>query len=125
MAVVGGIFLMAMRIMAKKPSDNLAMLSIILASILAIGCEVPDRAGADNSTRQQPITMAAYNQLKSGMSYEQAVDVLGRQGVEVSSSDVAGYRTVMYIWTNDGTIGNMNAMFQNGKLVQKAQFGLR
>ncbi len=35
-----------------------------------------------------------------------------------------GIKTVMHQWMNsDGS--NMNAMFQNDKLVQKAQFGLR
>jgi hypothetical protein len=34
-----------------------------------------------------------------------------------------GYVSVMYIWKNsDGS--NMNALFQNGKLLNKAQFGL-
>jgi hypothetical protein len=42
----------------------------------------------------------------------------------MSSSNVAGYQTVMYGW-NAWTGAGMNAMFQNGKLVTKAQFGLR
>jgi TM2 domain-containing membrane protein YozV len=36
---------------------------------------------------------------------------------------VLGYTTIMYSWKNpDGS--NMSAMFQNGELVSKAQFGL-
>lgn len=34
--------------------------------------------------------------------------------------------TVMVQWENPGVFaGNMNAMFQNGKMISKAQFGLR
>jgi hypothetical protein len=58
------------------------------------------------------------------MSYEEAVRIIGEPGTEISRSDLAGYTTVMYSWSNTGG-ANMNAMFQNGALVTKAQFGLR
>lgn len=38
---------------------------------------------------------------------------------------MAGITTVMFMWEGTSFGGNMNAMFQNGKLVTKAQFGLR
>jgi hypothetical protein len=57
------------------------------------------------------------------MSYEQVVSIIGASGTEISRSEFAGNLTVMYSWKNaDGS--NMNAMFQNGPLVNKAQFGL-
>lgn len=60
------------------------------------------------------------------MTYAEAVTVLGKQGQETTHSEMAGYKTVMYSWTGSGSIGaNMNAMFQNDKLVTKAQFGLQ
>jgi hypothetical protein len=44
----------------------------------------------------------------------------------MSRSNIAGIVTVMYGWTGRGGMGaNMNAMFQNGGLVMKAQFGLQ
>jgi len=57
------------------------------------------------------------------MSYSEAGCIL-EPGTEMSRSDIAGYTTVMYSWQGPG-LGNMNAMFQNGRLVTKAQFGLR
>jgi Domain of Unknown Function with PDB structure (DUF3862) len=72
------------------------------------------------------VTMANYKRLETGMTYEQVVEILGKQGTEMSSNDIAGYKTVMYMWKSGRfSVGNMNAMFQNGGLVQKAQFGLR
>lgn len=69
------------------------------------------------------ITYQQYSQLIEGMSYEEAVVILGREGVEMSRSDMAGYTTVMYVWENSG-FANLTAMFQNDKLISKAQIGL-
>lgn len=68
-------------------------------------------------------TRAEYSQLREGMTYEEAVRIIGARGDELSRSDLAGITTVMYSWVNDNG-SNMNAMFQNNKLVTKAQFGL-
>jgi hypothetical protein len=70
--------------------------------------------------------MDQYLQLREGMTYAQAISVLGCQGVELSRSDIAGFSTVMYMWDGRGQMGaNMNVMFQNGRLVMRSQFGLR
>ena len=72
------------------------------------------------------VTLANFNSLRSGMSYQQVKAILGKDGTVSSESHVAGYHTIMYSWygpRNDGA--NMNAMFQNGRLINKAQFGLR
>jgi hypothetical protein len=73
---------------------------------------------------EPPVTLAEYSALTEGMSYEQAVRIIGESGTEVSRSEIAGFSTVMYSWQNPGG-ANMNAMFQNGSLVTKAQFGLK
>jgi hypothetical protein len=69
------------------------------------------------------VTRAEYGRLQEGMTYEEAVEIIGVRGDELSRSDLAGITTVMYSWVNDNG-SNMNAMFQNNKLVTKAQFGL-
>jgi hypothetical protein len=74
---------------------------------------------------QSQVTMANYNSINSGMSYEEVVAILGEEGTELSSNELAGYKTIMYQWKGAGFASNMNAMFQNGKLMQKAQFGLK
>lgn len=71
-----------------------------------------------------PVTLTQFARIQEWMSYAEVVDVLGKEGVELSRNYFAGYDTVMYQWVNrDGS--NMNAMFQNDRLIQKAQFGLR
>ena len=76
------------------------------------------------------VTMVNYSRLKTGMTYAQVVKILGKEGIELSSGDIAGIHTAMYQWYGHGISGsvlgaNMNAMFQDGRLVTKAQFGLR
>ncbi len=71
------------------------------------------------------VTKAHYDALQSGMTYGQAISVLGCEGEEMSSSDMAGFKTVMYMWNGNSLGGNMNAMFQNDSLINKAQFGLK
>ncbi len=69
------------------------------------------------------ITKAKYRKIQNGMTYDEVFSIIGEHGEELSSNQIAGIHTVMLMWKNpDGS--NMNATFQNGKLVQKAQFGL-
>lgn len=76
-----------------------------------------------DATLGATITMSKFEQVKEGMSYEQVKEIIGDSGAVISSSELGGVKTVMYQWQNPSG-ANMNAMFQNGKLVNKAQFGL-
>ncbi len=80
----------------------------------------PGVAGSAPATR---VTLGNFNRLETGMSYADVVRILG-PGQELSRSDIAGTTTVMYQWNGTG-LGNMNAMFQDGKMITKAQFGLK
>ncbi|MEI6221159.1 MAG: DUF3862 domain-containing protein [bacterium] len=85
------------------------------------GTTVPEKVEAKSG-----VTLENFNKLKDGMSYKQAVAVLGVEGTILSESNVAGYATKMYTW--EGATGwgaNMNAMFQNDKLMSKTQIGLK
>lgn len=92
----------------------------------ALAAEVAQRRAIARQNGHD-VTLANFNSLRSGMSYQQVVNILGKPGTLVSESNLAGYNTVMYSWQSPrgATGANMNAMFQNGRLVQKAQFGLR
>ena len=71
------------------------------------------------------VNMENYLKLQNGMTYEQVVEMLGEQGEELSSNQIGGTKTVMYMWKAKGFGGaNMNAMFQDNSLMQKSQFGL-
>ena len=83
------------------------------------------RETVTSAVAEPPITLAEFLRIRTGMSYGEVVDVLGEFGEELSRTDLPGIpTTIMYGWRNpDGS--NMNATFQGGSLIQKAQFGLR
>lgn len=73
----------------------------------------------------QTIDKSEFNQIQNGMTYEQVVKIIGNAGELTSENEIAGFKSQMYMWKGHGGIGaNANAMFQNGKLMSKAQFGL-
>ncbi len=72
------------------------------------------------------MSKAEFEALKPGMTYAEATEIIGGPGDLASESEVAGIHTVMYQYEGFGDVGaNANVMFQDGKLVQKAQFGLK
>ncbi len=107
------------------------VLAIIgLLSVIYVSQEInriaQDPFGPSSIGRSEPpvVTLAEYEQIREEMTYEQVRSIIGDPGEELSRSDIAGYTTVMFSWSNPNG-SNMNAMFQNGSLVNKAQFGLR
>lgn len=72
------------------------------------------------------ISKAEFEALSTGITYEKAVEIIGGEGELSSQVDVGGYDTRLYIWKGEGSFGaNANVTFQNGKLVSKAQLGLK
>ena len=74
-------------------------------------------------------TLTAFNGIHNGMSYYDVVRIIGCNGSVLSDSEMAGFKTTMYGWSGKGGFlqpgANMNLMVQNGKVVMKAQFGLK
>jgi len=69
------------------------------------------------------ITLERYQKVQTGMSIAKVETIVG-EGQETSRSEAGGSLAVNYRWQNaDGSI--MNAMFQENKLVTKAQLGLK
>ncbi|MDA1055825.1 MAG: hypothetical protein O3C40_36000 [Planctomycetota bacterium] len=73
------------------------------------------------------LTYAGYVSVTNGMTFKEVVEVLGANYEELSRVDVPGApTTVMFSWKQGGfSIGNCNVTFQGGKVVAKAQFGLK
>lgn len=80
------------------------------------------------NTEDAKITLEEFNQIETGMTYEQVVEIIGTEGTVMSESDITGdgqYKTTIYSWEGEGSLGaNANITFQSGKVVSKAQFGL-
>jgi hypothetical protein len=103
--------------------------AVVLIVLLLAGCTPVGQAGSGTLSsvfNVSAVTLANYTKLESGMTYAQVVQILGEPGEELSRGSFGGTTTVMYMWRGRGRIGaNMNAMFQDDRLISKAQFGLQ
>lgn len=74
------------------------------------------------------ISMAEFEQIKSGMTYEEVVKIIGGEGEVQSEVGAEGdeFYTVAYAFKGEKGFGsNAILMFQGGKLDTKAQAGLK
>lgn len=109
----------------------LIVLGVIGSLTNDISSSKPEAGFKMPSIGKQIVTFDEYQRIKNGMPYMQVVEIIGDEGEEMSRNKIEGVpgvmesiETVMYQWVNSNG-SNMNAMFQNDKLMQKAQFGLR
>ena len=89
---------------------------------------IPTPAPVVAPANKPTMTKAEFDQLKDGMSYEEATKIIGGPGEVMSESGSKGdaAHTVMYTYKGEGSLGaNANVMFQGEKLITKAQFGLK
>lgn len=74
------------------------------------------------------ITLAEYDEIKTGMTFQEVYNIIGGAGEVISEVDLGigeEYRTVIQQWEGVGILGaNANITFQGGKVTVKAQFGL-
>lgn len=74
------------------------------------------------------ISLAEFDQITTGMSYDEVVKIVGGPGQILSQTDLgfgSEYASVMYMWEGEGMVGaNANVMFQGGEVISKSQFGL-
>jgi hypothetical protein len=70
------------------------------------------------------VTMTSFKRIKLNMSYAEVVEILGKEGEEMSSGGAGGITTIMYKWDGGFMVG-VTAMFQDDKLINKSQVGLR
>ncbi len=72
------------------------------------------------------LTEEKFNQIKSGMTYEEVKNIIGSEGSVVSESGDKGteFHTVIYEWETDGIFSNANFTFQGDKLMNKSQIGV-
>ena len=71
------------------------------------------------------ITLAEYNSIKNGMTYDEVVKLIGSEGTSISESSVGNVSITIISWYGNGFNGsNANVTFTNNKVTGKAQIGL-
>lgn len=115
----------------KGTSYSYLWVIILVALILIIIGSLSQSDSSISSITTEKVTLEQFQKIEVGMSYQEVVQIIGSEGEEISRNKIEGIpgvmdliETVMYQWINvDGS--NMNAIFQNDKLFQKSQFGLK
>lgn len=120
---------------------GLIVLGIIIAAVSSGGentenaSSEPKQEEADtkeNSSKKEApakegvLTEKKFKEIKDGMTYDEVVKIIGAEGSLMSETGEKGtdFHTEMYEFETDGFLSNATLTFQNGKLVNKAQFGL-
>lgn len=90
---------------------------------------VPQASNPKPKKKTAPPTMnlALFGKVETGMSREEVESILKRKGALQSENEFGDIKTEMVSYKSGKRfdIANMTLTFQNGKLVSKAQFGLK
>ncbi len=135
LALIGGIF--AIVSLIKKASKGMAIASIIICVITGVVVlqsqktlsdtlnnavdTFNDSMSVDNESTTK-ITIDKFNQIQTGMTYEEVVAIIGEEGTVSSESSFGDSSMKIYSWSNG--IANATISFTNGKVSAKSQFGL-
>lgn len=116
---------------------KLIFTTALLLSLGLAGCgETATKDESTNDSKQEASAPAAkeegklteekFKKIKDGMTYEEVVKIVGAEGNIMSETGSAGepHHTVMYEFETDGVMSSSTMMFQGGKLINKAQFGV-
>lgn len=105
-----------------------SVIFFVLLVIVAIVSPKPERNGQPGAQRtaKSTITLADFNRIQVGMTFEQVESIVGSDYELLSENQIADIHTALYSWKDSSFMGgNMNVTFQNGQVVSKAQFGLK
>lgn len=98
----------------------------LLAVLCLAGCLLA--SGCTSEDDGKLITLEEYNQIETGMSYDEVVDIIGSEGEVNAETGKEGddMHVVIYSWKGKGEVGaNAIITFSNGEMQTKAQAGLK
>lgn len=100
--------------------------------VLFIGIGVIMSSGQNSTTQtennitinQEKITLEKFNNIETGMTYQQVVDIIGEEGKLSTESAYGDQSMQIYYWYSSNGISNATVSFMNGKVTAKSQIGL-
>lgn len=98
---------------------------MVIRSVLAAGLMVLSLSLAQAQQPGCKVTLSQFNQIRPGMSYQQAVGILGCEGKNPVFSQLAPHTYAKYSWDGSAADAGMTLTFRSGELTEKWQSGLR
>ncbi len=108
----------------QKSSAGRIILGIIIA-FLGIGVLANISGNNENQDNKCYITLEKFNKIENGMTYDQVKEIIGCDGTVNSETEVSNIKMTIYSWYGKDNISNANVTVQNGKIISKAQIGLK
>lgn len=108
----------------QKSSAGRIILGIII-TFLGIGVLANISGNNENQDNKCYITLDQFNKIENGMTYDQVKDIVGCGGTVNSETEVSNIKMTIYSWYGKDNISNANVTVQNGKIISKAQIGLK
>ena len=71
------------------------------------------------------LTLEKYDRIESGMTLEKVEEILGVEGVSLSETEIAGIRSAVYEFKESDRYHAITVTISDGKIVSKAQYGLK
>lgn len=70
------------------------------------------------------IDLDKYNQINTGITYDEVKNIVGGDGLLSTETLLAGISSQIYIWYGEDEISNASVSFQDGTVSSKSQLGL-
>ena len=77
------------------------------------------------NTYKDEITLAEFNEVDIGMTYNEVKGILGKHGELSNETSISGYTSKMYTWSNGAFGGSVTILFSNEEVSSKSQFLLK
>jgi hypothetical protein len=86
--------------------------------------EDPEHYKPARSAASETITKANFDRIKTGMSYREAVEIFGGEGMQTSTMKTGDRETIIFKWTVPDFSKYIDIHFENDKVIEKKQKGL-
>ena len=93
----------------------------------ASGAEAPSKSSdmpSSDDDQAAGVTMAQFEQIKKGMTYDEVVAILGEPKETMSEAEASGVTLKVYGWTGDKTASAVTVGLMDGKVNSMTQMGL-
>jgi hypothetical protein len=95
-----------------------------LESLENYDSEDPEHYKPARGAASETITKANFDRIKTGMSYREAVEIFGGEGMQTSTMKTGDRETIIFKWTVPDFSKYIDIHFENDKVIEKKQKGL-